>query len=122
MSWIWITDNRIVSVAHGKVTFTYVKSGSKRRRRMTLDVGEFIRRYLTHVLPSGFMRIRHYGFMGSGCSISHRELVGMVRVAQAHEVEPIEYTPPDRRPLTSDRARVPAHRAPPTHSVSNHHP
>lgn len=88
-----ITDTRIASVGNGKVTFTYVKSGSSRKRGITLDIGEFIRRYLMHVLPSGFMRIRHYGFMGSGCSIPHEKMVALVRMAQAFEVEAIEYVP-----------------------------
>ncbi len=91
-----ITDSRIVAVGNGKVTFSYVKSGSNRQRRMTLDVHEFIRRYLMHVLPVGFMRIRHYRFMGSGCTIAHDELVALVRMAQAFEVEPIEYVPAER--------------------------
>ena len=34
---------------------------------MTLDAHEFIRRFLTHVLPNGFMRIRSFGFMASAC-------------------------------------------------------
>lgn len=94
-----ITDKRIVSVDKGKVTFTYMKSGSNRQRRMILDVNEFIRRYLMHVLPSGFMRIRHYGFMGSGCSIPQHELVALVRMAQGFEVDAIEHTPTERAPF-----------------------
>ncbi|MBW2690646.1 MAG: transposase, partial [Deltaproteobacteria bacterium] len=69
-------------------TFTYRKSGSRRVRKMTIDVNEFMRRYLMHVLPTGFMRVRHYGFMGSGCSIPHQELVTLVRLAQGFEVDP----------------------------------
>jgi hypothetical protein len=94
-----ITDNRIVSADKGKVTFTYVKSGSNRARRMTLDAHEFIRRYLMHVLPSGFMRIRHYGFMGSGCSIPHDQLVALVRMARGFEVEAIDHTPAEKQPF-----------------------
>lgn len=94
-----ITDSRIGAVGNGKVTFTYVKSGSRRKRKMTLDITEFIRRYLMHVLPNGFMRIRHYGFMGSGCSVPHDKLVALVRTAQAFEVEPIEYTPAAKEPF-----------------------
>ena len=92
-----ITDSRIVAVDNDKVTFSYVKSDSKRPRRMTLSVMEFIRRYLMHVLPAGFMRIRHYGFMGSGCSIQHDELVDLVRMAQGFEVESIEYAPAEKQ-------------------------
>ena len=94
-----VTDSRIVAVGNGKVTFTYVKSGSRRRRRMTLDVNEFIRRYLMHVLPAGFMRIRYYGFMGSGCSLPHSRIETLVRLAQAFEVDPVNYVPPPREPF-----------------------
>ena len=46
----------------GRVTFTYRKSGSKRWRRMTVTAEEFIRRFLQHVLPRGWQKVRHYGF------------------------------------------------------------
>ncbi len=94
-----ITDNRIVAVNNGKVTFTYYRSGSRRRRRMTLDVNEFIRRYLMHVLPNGFMRVRRYGFMGSGCKIRHQRLIALVRLEQGFEVDAIEHVPTKRTPL-----------------------
>lgn len=92
-----ITDSRIQAVTGTSVTFSYVKSGSSRKRKMTLDVYEFIRRYLMHVLPEGFMRIRHYGFMGSGCSVPHKELVALVRMAQAFEVDAIDYVPAEKK-------------------------
>lgn len=57
-----ISDRRIVSCDGGKVTFSYRKSGSRRWRKMTLDAMEFIRRFLQHVLPTGFQKVRHYGF------------------------------------------------------------
>jgi hypothetical protein len=46
----------------GRVTFNYRKSGSRRWRTMTVTADEFIRRFLQHVLPSGFQKVRHYGF------------------------------------------------------------
>ena len=52
-----------------------------------MPVMEFIRRYMLHVLPHGFMRIRYYGFMSPGCSIEHRRPVALVRLAQGFEVE-----------------------------------
>jgi Putative transposase/Transposase zinc-binding domain len=58
-----ISDRRVVSCEDGRVTFSYRKSGSNRWRRMTLDSSEFIRRFLQHVLPSGFPKVRHYGFL-----------------------------------------------------------
>jgi hypothetical protein len=63
---IAISNHRIVEIADGKVTFSwkdYADGG--RRKRMTLDAGEFLRRFLLHVLPSGFVRIRHYGLCAS---------------------------------------------------------
>jgi hypothetical protein len=46
----------------GRVTFTYRRSGSQRHRAMTVTAEEFIRRFLQHVLPRGFQKVRHYGF------------------------------------------------------------
>jgi hypothetical protein len=53
-----IGDHGIVSCEDGRVTFTYRKVGSKRQRKMTLDAMEFLRRFLQHVLPSGFQKVR----------------------------------------------------------------
>lgn len=57
-----ISDRRIVSCDNGRVTFSYLKSGSNRWRKMSVDAPEFIRRFLQHVLPTGFQKVRHYGF------------------------------------------------------------
>ncbi len=65
-----ISDYRIVKVENGKVTFSYRKPKSRRMRTMTLDAIEFIRRFLCHVLPSGFMKVRYYGFMNACSSVS----------------------------------------------------
>jgi len=62
-----ISNSRIVSFKGGEVSFKYRKSGSNRWRKMTVSAMEFIRRFLQHVLPVGFMKIRHYGFL-SGSS------------------------------------------------------
>jgi putative transposase len=56
-----ISDRRIVSFDDQTVTFSY--RGSNRWRQMTLEAMEFIRRFLQHVLPSGFQKVRHYGFL-----------------------------------------------------------
>ena len=53
-----ISNHRIQSVADGKVTFLYRgRKGDTSRPSMTLDAGEFIRRFLPHVLPAGFQRV-----------------------------------------------------------------
>jgi hypothetical protein len=58
-----ISDRRMVSFDDESVVFSYRKSGSKRWRKMRLEPHEFIRRFLQHVLPSGFQKVRHYGFL-----------------------------------------------------------
>lgn len=61
-----ISNHRIVHVGDGKVTFTLKDySDDARTRTMTLDAVEFLRRFLLHVLPKGFVRIRHYGLHAS---------------------------------------------------------
>jgi hypothetical protein len=65
-----ISDHRIVACEDGQVTFSYRRSGTNRWRRMTLDAMEFIRRFLQHVLPSGFQKVRHYGFLGAHAPLS----------------------------------------------------
>jgi hypothetical protein len=59
-----ISNHRLVALADGKVTFRWRDSAHKNKKRlMTLPVGEFLRRFLLHVLPPGFVRIRHFGFL-----------------------------------------------------------
>lgn len=65
-----ISDSRILAVKDRIVIFSYRKKGSNRSRKVTLDVIEFIRRFLQHVLPAGFTKVRHYGFMSSNCAVS----------------------------------------------------
>jgi hypothetical protein len=60
---------RKIACDHANVTFRwkdYRAEGRDRQKVMTLATGEFIRRFLIHVLPSGFHRIRHYGLLASG--------------------------------------------------------
>jgi len=65
-----IGDHRIVSCDDDRVTFTYRKVGSNRRRQMTLEAMEFLRRFLEHVLPSGFAKVRYYGFLSPAAAVS----------------------------------------------------
>jgi predicted Zn-ribbon and HTH transcriptional regulator len=61
-----LSNDRILSVEHGQVTFSYRdRRDGDRKKSMTLDAQEFIRRFLLHVLPDGFMRIRHFGFLAN---------------------------------------------------------
>ena len=73
-----ISNRRIVSCDNGRVVFQYRKSGSRRSRTMSLDAFEFIRRFLQHVLPSGFQKVRHYGFLSPASKQSIDEVRRMV--------------------------------------------
>jgi len=59
-----ITNNRIVSIEEGRVTFNYRdRSDENKIKELTVKAEEFIRRYLLHILPGGFMKIRYFGFL-----------------------------------------------------------
>lgn len=59
-----ISNNRLLDIDDGKVTFHWKDyRHHDHRRTITLEAEEFIRRFLLHVLPDGFQRIRHYGFL-----------------------------------------------------------
>jgi hypothetical protein len=61
-----ISNHRLVSFVDGKVTFRWRDSARKNKKRlMTLAVEEFLRRFLLHVLPRRFVRIRHFGFLAN---------------------------------------------------------
>jgi hypothetical protein len=63
-----ISNSRLLDLDERGVTFRYKdyrRNGQARYRTMTLAPDEFIRRFLLHVLPKGFHRIRHYGLLAS---------------------------------------------------------
>jgi len=83
-----ISNRRLIALDERRVTFKvkdYRIEGPSRYTTMTLDVGEFIRRFLIHVLPKGFHRIRHYGLFASSNRAETiaraRELLGLVTSA-----------------------------------------
>jgi len=80
-----IGNHRIRSVechedGTGSVTFTVKPSGEKHYRPMTVPAEEFIRRFLQHVLPKGFQKVRHFGFMHKRSKISRVWLAMLVTV------------------------------------------
>src|ERR1700716_1138392 len=61
-----ISNRRLVSFGDDRVTFRWRDSAHKNKQRLlTVPVDEFLRRFLLHVLPRGFVRIRHFGFLAS---------------------------------------------------------
>jgi hypothetical protein len=103
-----IANSRLIALDESGVTFRYKdyrRNGQARYRTMTLSADEFIRRFLLHVLPKGFHRIRHYGLLASaGCKAN---------IARAKEL--IGATIPQEPPAqhdTADPAATTDHRPP----------
>jgi hypothetical protein len=61
-----ISNHRLISVVDGHVTFRWRDSVDRNQQKlMTLSLDEFLRRFLLHLLPKGFVRIRHFGFLAN---------------------------------------------------------
>jgi len=61
-----ISNHRLVALAEGKVTFRWRDSAHQNKKRLiTMPVEEFLRRFLLHLLPRGFVRIRNFGFLAN---------------------------------------------------------
>jgi hypothetical protein len=102
-----ISNRRLVALDPDGVTFRYKdyrRNGQERYRTMTLAPGEFIRRFLLHVLPKSFHRIRHYGLLASAARKAN--------IARAREL----LAAPEPETLRDQTARAAAaptdHRAP----------
>ena len=71
-----ISNNRILSIDKGLVTFTYKNRRKNNRvQTMPLKANEFIRRFLLHILPPGFMKIRYFGFLSNSTKRKSLELI-----------------------------------------------
>jgi hypothetical protein len=96
-----ISNRRLIAFDETGVTFRYKdyrRAAAERQQVMTLATDEFIRRFLIHVLPRGFHRIRHYGLLASS---THKDAMALARrllgvAAPVEQPEPDE--PPDHRP------------------------
>ena len=76
-----ISNNRIKSIENNSITFLHKDRQRKTYKTTTLEAMEFIRRFLQHVLPKGFMKIRHYGFLNPNSAFSIeklRELISLI--------------------------------------------
>lgn len=71
-----ISNHRIKSLDKAGVTFTYKDYRSANQQRtLTLGHGEFIRRFALHILPRGFVRIRHYGILSSSSKFRNLPII-----------------------------------------------
>jgi hypothetical protein len=94
-----ISNSRLVAMGEQGVTFRwkdYRAKGRTRHKTMTLAPQEFMRRFLLHVLPTGFHRIRHYGLLANG---NRCECLASARAALHAHSEPHVSEPVSRRPI-----------------------
>jgi hypothetical protein len=99
-----IANRRLVSVGENGVTFKYKDyriEGPGRYKTMTLAIDEFIRRFLIHVLPKGFHRIRHYGLLASG-----NRAASIARARELLAVPPRPTEPEPAEAATLDEPRT----------------
>ncbi|MER0240423.1 IS91 family transposase [Fulvimarina sp. MAC8] len=98
-----ISSRRIAAFDGTNVTFRvkdYRKDGAARHRTLTLEAGEFIRRFLIHILPKGFHRIRHYGFL-----TGPNRKAGLERIRTLRGAPPIPQPSPDE-PEASEQSNT----------------
>jgi hypothetical protein len=83
-----ISNGRLLELRDNEVTFSYKDyAAGNVTKTMTLDISEFARRFLLHVLPRGFVRIRYYGFLANGCRAKKLDLCR--RLLSADKTEPV---------------------------------
>jgi putative transposase/transposase-like zinc-binding protein len=103
-----ISNRRLVSMEDGRVTFEYKDYADRNRTKvMTLEATEFIRRFLLHILPSGFVRIRQFGFLANR---ARRKKLALCRALLGASAGPEKATVLDRevKAAEQERKRCPA--------------
>jgi Putative transposase/Transposase zinc-binding domain len=94
-----ISNNRILTLEDGQVTFQYKDSRTEQPKVCTLSAEEFIRRFLQHVLPDHFVKVRYYGWLSPG----NREALQTVRelLGAQSPPSPLEEHARDSTPATT---------------------
>jgi hypothetical protein len=101
-----ISDHRLVEITDDHVTFRWKDySDGSRIKLMTLAAAEFIRRFLLHVLPDGFQRIRHYGFLANGNR--QAKLVRIRELLPPAPQQQVAFTPQDAAEMATEPAAAP---------------
>jgi hypothetical protein len=93
-----ISDARILAYDGEQVTFQYQKVDCSKWRKLTVPALEFIRRYLQHVLPSGFVKIRHYGFLSPNFAVPLQRIRELICVLYELLRDTLRDADPPRKP------------------------
>jgi hypothetical protein len=98
-----ISNSRILKVEDHSVSFRYRKPHSNRWRTMTIDPMEFIRRFLQHVLPSGFMKVRYFGYMNPNCKVGLDTISALIELSYGFRLRQPEPDLEPWRPITCSK-------------------
>ena len=91
-----ISNHRLVSFADGEVTFRWRDSAHNNEQKLlSLSLDEFLRRFLLHVLPKGFVRIRHFGFLANRRRATTLPLCSCAWLSTPSHAKVIAATPSD---------------------------
>ena len=95
-----ISNHRLISLVDGQVTFRWRDSAHNNEQKlMTLALDEFLRRFLLHLLPKGFVRIRHFGFLANRRRATLLPLCLAVLGTVPSQIEPAPSTTQESDPL-----------------------
>jgi hypothetical protein len=114
-----ISDRNILNVKSGKVTFRYKENRSDRFKTCTLHVVEFLRRFLQHVLPKGFVKVRYFGFLATKKREKLRDIKELIGIRLSGKRAPYPKKPkkpmtcPDCGNLLVFVCEIPRYRGPP---------
>ena len=75
---IAISNSRLERLEKGQVTFRYRDNRTQQIKRVEISAEEFVRRFLEHVLPRGFAKVRHYGLASSACRLRHAQAMALL--------------------------------------------
>ena len=92
-----ISDSRIEAYDGKQVTIKYQKVGSSRWRHLTLEIFEFMRRFLQHVLPKGFVKVRHFRFLCPNFSVRLQRIRELIcSLYEILRTQPVKAQPPKK--------------------------
>jgi hypothetical protein len=99
-----ISNKRIIKMENGKVTFLYNDTSTGKTKACQLPAFEFLRRFLQHVLPKGFVKVRYYGFL----SPSYRKKLEKLRSRLEQPADQLQDKPEATPARTDNPVRCPA--------------
>ena len=113
-----ISNNNIIACKEGKVIFRYRESGTNKTKYQTVPILEFMRRFLQHVLPVGFQKIRYYGFLNAAAKSDWEKVKAYfqlkeIAVSEQPKSEHVFYCPKCKRKMLHFASILRKPRAPP---------